>query len=120
MTKLIAVLGATLSVIGLMSALYYFVARPYQLTLGATPAEIERAMPGDFVHTFELQHVLLVRTGDTHALCAVPGAATAHGYDNIAALVPVPLHTRHHLVRPWIGRDLREDAVGQPLGLETL
>ena len=41
--KLIAVL----TVIGLIGALYYFVARPYQLTLGATPAEIEQAMPGD-------------------------------------------------------------------------
>jgi hypothetical protein len=38
---------AALSVIGLIGALYYFVARPYQLTLGATRTEIERAMPGD-------------------------------------------------------------------------
>lgn len=38
---------AVLSVIGLIGTLYYFVARPYQLTLGATLAEIERAMPGD-------------------------------------------------------------------------
>ena len=38
---------AALTVIGLMGALYHFVARPYQLTLGATPAEIEQAMPGD-------------------------------------------------------------------------
>jgi hypothetical protein len=43
MTNLIA----ALSVIILTGALYYFVARPYQLTLGATPAEIGQAMPGD-------------------------------------------------------------------------
>lgn len=40
-------LFAALIVIALTGILYYFVARPYQLTLGATPAEIERAMPGD-------------------------------------------------------------------------
>ena len=45
--KFIAALGTVFSVIILIGALYYFVARPYQLTLGATPAEIERAMPGD-------------------------------------------------------------------------
>lgn len=38
---------AALSVIVLMGALYYFVARPYQLTLGATKDEIQRPMPGD-------------------------------------------------------------------------
>ena len=38
---------AALSVIVLIGALYYFVARPYQLTLGATRTEIERVMPGD-------------------------------------------------------------------------
>jgi hypothetical protein len=38
---------AALRVIVLVGALYYFVARPYQLTLGAIPTEIEWAMPGD-------------------------------------------------------------------------
>jgi hypothetical protein len=38
---------AVLSVIGLMVVLYYFIARPYQLTLGATKDEIQRPMSGD-------------------------------------------------------------------------
>jgi hypothetical protein len=40
-------IATALIVIGLIVGLYYFVARPYQLTLGATPAEIQRSMPGD-------------------------------------------------------------------------
>jgi hypothetical protein len=47
MKKLMTNSMATLSVIVLIGALYYFVARPYQLTLGATKDEIHRPMPGD-------------------------------------------------------------------------
>lgn len=38
---------ATLVILGLIGMLYMFVARPYQLQLGATQKEIERSMPGD-------------------------------------------------------------------------
>jgi len=40
-------LFAALIVIALTGLLYYFVARPYQLTLGATKDEVQRSMPGD-------------------------------------------------------------------------
>jgi hypothetical protein len=40
-------LFAALIVIALTYLLYYFVARPYQLTLGATTDEIQHPMPGD-------------------------------------------------------------------------
>jgi Ca2+-binding EF-hand superfamily protein len=40
-------LFAALIVIALTGLLYYFVAQPYQLTLGATTDEIRRPMPGD-------------------------------------------------------------------------
>jgi hypothetical protein len=40
-------LFAALIVIILTGILYYFVARPYQLTLGATTDEIQLSMPGD-------------------------------------------------------------------------
>lgn len=38
---------AALIIIGLVACGYYFIARPYQLNLGATAFEIERDMPGD-------------------------------------------------------------------------
>lgn len=38
---------AVVVLVSLMLALYWLVARPYQLRLGATDAEVRRAMPGD-------------------------------------------------------------------------